>query len=104
MPRVTPPSPRSGFIEPCLPPSAARPFRKQYEPDANHPHEQLPFGGLGDGSAAPCDGVQNEPEEISRAGHEPPGPGGFGTGSVSAVVVTSAGMRERAVLIGSISV
>ena len=59
---------------------------------------------MGDGSAAPCDGVQNEPEEISRAGHEPPGPGGVGTGSVSAVVVTSAGMRERAVLIGSISV
>ena len=57
-------------------------------------------GGLGDGSAAPCDGVQND----SRAGHEPPGSGGLGTGSVSAVVVTSASMRERAVLIGSISV
>jgi ATP-dependent DNA ligase len=25
MPRVTPPSPRSGFIEPCLPSSAERP-------------------------------------------------------------------------------
>ena len=36
----------------------------------------------------------------------PPGPTGFGTGSgsVSAVVVTSASMRERAVFIGSISV
>src|SRR6516165_5443251 len=39
-------------------------------------------------------------------GQEPPGPGGFGTGggSVSAVVVTSASMRERAIFIGSISV
>ena len=25
MPRVTPPSPRSGFVEPCLPSSAERP-------------------------------------------------------------------------------
>src|SRR5262249_5408447 len=57
-------------------------------------------------SAAPGDGVQNEPLAISPCGHEPPGPGGFGTGSgsVSAVVVTSASMRERAVFIGSISV
>ena len=51
-------------------------------------------------SEAPGDGVQNEPLAM------PPGPGGFGTGggSVSAVVVTSANMRERAVFIGSISV
>jgi hypothetical protein len=39
-------------------------------------------------------------------GHKPPGPGGFGTGggSVKAVVLASASMRERAVFIGSISV
>src|SRR5215831_18902439 len=57
-------------------------------------------------SAAPDDGVQNEPLAISPCGHEPPGPGGFGTGSgsVSAVVVTSANMRERAIFIGSIPV
>src|SRR6516225_11588399 len=43
---------------------------------------------------------------LRGCGYEPPGPGGFGTGggSVSAVVVTSANMRERAVFIGSISV
>src|SRR5262249_28634013 len=42
----------------------------------------------------------------AECGHEPPGHGGFGTGggSVSAVVVTSANMRERAVFIGSTSV
>ena len=42
----------------------ARPFRKRYEPDAIHSHGQLPFGGLVMASAAPCDGMQNEPEGI----------------------------------------
>jgi hypothetical protein len=39
-------------------------------------------------------------------GHEPPDPGGFGTGSgsVSTAVVASASMKERAIFIGSTSV
>ena len=41
----------------------ARPFRKRYEPDAIHSYGQLPFG-LVMASAAPCDGMQNEPEGI----------------------------------------
>lgn len=37
------------------------PGRRQYEPDAIHPHGQVPFGGLGIASWAPCMGTQNEP-------------------------------------------
>src|SRR6516165_3934192 len=57
-------------------------------------------------SCAPDDGMQNEPLAMYPCGQLPPGPRGFGTGSgsVSAVVVTSASMRERAIFIGSISV
>ena len=66
----------------------------------------MPLLGLAMASAAPGDGVQNELLAISPCGHEPSGHGGFGTGSgsVSAVVVMSASMRERAVFIGLISV
>ena len=40
----------------------ARLFRKQYEPDAIHPHGQVPpLLGFAMASCAPGDGVQNEP-------------------------------------------
>src|SRR5262249_40380558 len=61
--------------------------------DAIHPHEQVPFGGFVMASAAAGDGVQNEPprDVAVRA---------RAASSASAVVVTSASMRERAVFIG----
>jgi hypothetical protein len=39
----------------------ARLFRKQYEPDAIHPHGHVPLLGFAMASEAPGDGVQNEP-------------------------------------------
>jgi hypothetical protein len=82
------------------------PLRRQYGPLAVQPHGQVPFGGFTMASAAPGDGVQNEPLAREPCGHEPPGPDGFGTGSgsTSAVVAASASTRESAAFIASFSV
>jgi hypothetical protein len=42
-------------------------------PELSQPHGQVPLGGFGIASCAPCDGVQNEPE-VTRPEPEPKKP------------------------------
>ena len=40
------------------------PLRRQYEPDAVQPNGHVPFSGFGTASCAPCDGTQNDPDDV----------------------------------------
>jgi hypothetical protein len=76
---------RRPFLEAVSPRRSARkvhrlPLRRQKLPLEVHPHGQLPLLGLAMASCAPCDGTQNDPDDVYPCGQLPPGPDGFGTG------------------------
>jgi hypothetical protein len=75
-------------------------------PLASHPHGQPPLADFAIASDAPWLGTQNEPDEKYPCGHEPPGPGGFGTGKGSAsdgVAAMTAMARMAAIIFCSIA-
>jgi hypothetical protein len=48
-------------------------------------------------SCAPCAGTQYEPDDVHPCGHDPPGPGDFGTGNGSASADASPAISATAI-------